>query len=279
MAYDINTALERLEHNLQDLDSAKTQVQNVVAASNDLRQTVSDYVDSISKLYGDIREWEDQLKQTQKTSFTDAQASFEKLKESCEAITTRFKSSTEDTLNKFTDQNSLLARRVEKLSTLREELKASTEQIQDIKKTLSELTRILTESQEGQDRALTNIIGDMAALPVTVKGYTDDVVQKMDDRHSAVIQKIDTASSKIDTIIQKADALATSCSKIQSSCGNLQTSCNNIKASVAEVKQAVTDVRQKVEESHRALSKSININRWIVIICILIAIALHFIKL
>ena len=36
-----------------------------------------------------------------------------------------------------------------------------------------------------QDQALANIIGKVAELPVTVKGYTDDVVQQMDERHRA----------------------------------------------------------------------------------------------
>lgn len=269
MAYDINAALERLEHNLQDLDSAKTQVQNVVAASKDLKETVSDYVDSISKLYGDIREWENQLKQTQKVSFEDAQASFDKLKASCETITARFKSSTEETLDKFAKQNASLTKRVEDLSTLREELKASMAQIQAVKLTLTDLTNILRESQDGQDRALENIIGSVSALPVTVKGYTDDVVKKMDDRHSAIIAKMDDASSKLDTIIQKASALTTACNKLQSSCYNLQTTCGNIKSSVAEV-------MQKVEESQTTLSKAIKVNRWILIAGVIILIALHF---
>ena len=44
MPYDINTALERLEKNLQNLDSAREQVENTVNASNDLRQIVRDYI-------------------------------------------------------------------------------------------------------------------------------------------------------------------------------------------------------------------------------------------
>ena len=49
MPYDINATLERLEQNLKDLDSARKQVENTVNASNELRQTVSDYVESITK--------------------------------------------------------------------------------------------------------------------------------------------------------------------------------------------------------------------------------------
>ena len=37
MPYDINAALERLEKNLQNLDSARKQVENTVNASNNLR--------------------------------------------------------------------------------------------------------------------------------------------------------------------------------------------------------------------------------------------------
>lgn len=53
------------------------------------------------------------------------------------------------------------------------------------------------------DQALANIIGKVAELPVTVKGYTDDVVQQMDERHRAFSQKLEDAISKADAALQK----------------------------------------------------------------------------
>lgn len=47
MAYDINKALERLEKNLCDVDSARKQVEKTVACSTDLQNIVNGYVASI----------------------------------------------------------------------------------------------------------------------------------------------------------------------------------------------------------------------------------------
>ena len=263
MPYDINATLERLEQNLKDLDSARKQVENTVNASNELRQTVSDYVESITNLRNEIIEWEEQLKQSQEGLSTQVQAAFTTLKAACDTISAGFKSSTDKTLSKFSEQNTILTERVKELNTLRQELKSAMSEITTIKYTLEKLTTVLTESQQGQDQALANIIGKVAELPVTVKGYTDDVVQQMEERHRAFSQKLEDAISKADAALQKLDSLMGACSKVQ-------TTCDNIKGSVDDVKTAVTALND-------SLSKSININRWILIAGIITLAILHFI--
>ena len=112
MPYDINATLERLEQNLKDLDSARKQVENTVNASNELRQTVSDYVESITNLRNEIIEWEEQLKQSQEGLSTQVQAAFTTLKAACDTISAGFKSSTDKTLSKFSEQTTILTERV-----------------------------------------------------------------------------------------------------------------------------------------------------------------------
>lgn len=263
MPYDVNATLERLSKNLNELDSARKQVENTVNASNELRQTVSAYVESITNLRNEITEWEEQLKQSQEGLSTQVQNAFATLKESCDTISAGFKSSTDKTLSRFSEHNTILTERVNELNTLRQELKSTMSDITIIKDTLAKMTMVLTESQQGQDQALTNIIGKVAALPVTVKGYTDDVVQQMDERHRAFSQKLEDAISKADAALQKLDILTGACSKVQ-------ITCDNIKGAVDDVKTAVTTLND-------SLSKSININRWILIAGIIILVILHFI--
>ena len=50
MAQDINKVLETLEQNLRDLESARTQVENTIKASNDLQSRVSEYVAAVKAL-------------------------------------------------------------------------------------------------------------------------------------------------------------------------------------------------------------------------------------
>lgn len=264
MPYDINAALERLEKNLQNLDSAREQVENTVNASNNLRQIVRDYIESITELRSDIQEWEEQLKQSQDGLSTRAQDTFAALKTSCDTISAEFKSSTNDTLNKFSEQNIIFTERVDELITLREVFKSSMSEINTIKDILIELSTIFNRSKENQDQALSNIIGRITELPVTVKGYTDGVARQMDERHREFCQKIDDSITKAEIIIQKLDSLT-------ETCDNIQKTCNDVKISIDDVKNTVT-------VHYESLSKSININRWIIIAGIMILAALHFIK-
>ena len=50
MAYDINVALERLEKNLQNLQSAKEQVESTVNSNAELQKIVNDYVTSVKSV-------------------------------------------------------------------------------------------------------------------------------------------------------------------------------------------------------------------------------------
>ena len=262
MPYDINTALERLEKNLQNLDSAREQVENTVNASNNLRQIVRDYIKSITELRSDIQEWEEQLKQSQDGLSTGVQDTFAALKTSCDTISAEFRTSTNDTLNGFSEQNRIFTERVDELITLREVFKSSMSEINTIKDRLIELTTIFNRSRNNQDQALSNIIGRITELPVTVKGYTDEVARQMDERHRDFCKKIDDSIKKAEIVIQKLDSLT-------ERCNNVQKTCNDIKNSIDDVKNTVTI-------QYENLSKSININQWIIIAGFLILMVLHF---
>ena len=264
MPYDINAALERLEKNLKNLDSAREQVENTVNASNNLRQIVRDYIESITELRSDIQEWEAQLKQSQDGLSTRVHDAFAALKTSCDTISAGFKSSTNDAINKFSEQNIIFTERVDELITLREVFKSSMSEINTIKDKLVELATVFNSYKENQDQVLSNIIGRITELPVTVKGYTDGVARQMDERHGEFCKKIDDSITKAEFIIQELDTLT----KI---CNNVQKTCNYIKSTT-------DDVKNTVAAHYKSLSKFININRWLIIAGIMILAALHFIK-
>ena len=269
MTYDINTALERLTRNLQDLESARTQVENTVDASNELREAVIGYVKSINELYAEIRDWEAYLKVVQNNLSSEITETFVTLKDSCETISVGFKKSTDKTLRELTKQSEELQNRVKELDVLRKDLKGAMTEIGGMKSTLSNLTTVLTKSLQGQDKALADIIGNVSGLPVIVKGYTEDVVQKMDKRHHEFTEKLDFLNEKGKANIEKLDVLISKCDAIQKTGSTVQMACSNIQGAINEVKGAVTDMQI-------TLPKSITLNRWIIIFGIIVLIVLHF---
>ena len=68
MAHDINSALERLEANLQNIDSARQQVENTVAASNALQVEVREYTSTINEMCGKVKETASQFESKTKVS-------------------------------------------------------------------------------------------------------------------------------------------------------------------------------------------------------------------
>ena len=54
MAYDINSALERLEKNLKDIDSTRQQEEKTITSSNNLQTTISSFVKSLKSLHGEV---------------------------------------------------------------------------------------------------------------------------------------------------------------------------------------------------------------------------------
>ena len=276
MTYDINAALERLTRNLRDLESARTQVENTVDASNELRETVIGYVKSINELYAEIRDWEEYLKVIQNNLSSEITDTFVTLKDSCETISVGFKNSTDKTLKELTKQSEEFQNRVNELDVLRKDLKGAMTEIGGMKITLSNLTTVLTKSLQGQDKALAYIIGNVSGLPVIVKGYTDDVVQQMDKRHHEFTKKLDLLNEKVNIIVEKLDDLISKCDAIQKTGSSVQMVCSNIQVTINNIQVTINDVKGAVTVMQTTLTKSININRWIIVFGIIVLFVLHF---
>lgn len=263
MEYDINAALKRLEKNLQDLDSARKQVEETVNASNELCKIVREYVKSVKDFRDELFRWAKELRRSQGDFSAQVQNAINTLKETCDTISVGFKSSTDEILSEFSEQNKILTKRVDELKTVRQELREAISEIIRIRDVLSDLANALLASQQEQTQILEDILGRVSELPTIIKGHKDDVVQQMDERHRALIQKVEDSISKTEYVIQKLDSL-------MATCANINQSCDAIKTSVSEVKSSVVTLQ-------KSLSKSININRWILIGGIIILAALHFI--
>ena len=270
MAYDINATLERLEQNLKQLNSAREQVQKTVRASNELQVTVAGYVASIKELVGEIIEWEKQLKGAQVDSSEEMQNILSELKTFSDKITGTFASSVESSLKKFSEQNTLLEKRVKDLSTLREEIKSSTKEIQSIKETLSDISKDLTDSQKKQDETLEHINQQVSELPGTIKGYADGIKEHANSLKDDFNRLLGETYSIILAIDKKMDTMTQTAATLQTTSNGIQRSCDNIKSTVDNIKSDILS-------SNNAIKKSISINRWILIAGVIILIVLHFV--
>ncbi len=275
MPYDINTTLERLEKNLSNLDSARKQVESMVSASNELQSTVENYVASINSLYDEVKLWEKELQSSQTGLADDVSSVFAQLKTSCEATTAAFqnssdkivnsfKSTSETSLTKFAEQNTLLASRVQELGALRQNVEKAIETIKSLKFSFSQIQTELKNSQKEEDQALTDLKQKVDVLPDNIKKTSDAIIEygdfcfqkfnKILDETAPVITKIET---EVSSLTQTASAI--------------QSTCNAIRSSIEELKK-------KADATETSLQRSININRWLLVIGIVVLAIIFFMK-
>ena len=260
MAHDINSALESLEKNLSELDSARSQVMQSVNASNDLLKMVTQYVAAVKKLVTSLEEWESFLRGRESEIHGEFGSAIANIKQMCTDIisafkvdvnkaTLDFKNDTDKTLEKFTEQNDKLAEKVTELVALREQIKKTTGGIESVKSALNEILKELKDSQDEQDATL------------------EDLKTKV----SGLNEKIDGVSGKADALASNVASLTTTGQNIDTL---VQSSKNDIISTINEVKDEVISA---IQESKAETLKSANINRWLIVAGIIILVILQFV--
>lgn len=106
MAYDINQSLQRLEENLQQLDTARNQVESTVTASNQLQQAVTGYLSAISNFVEEVKGWKRHLTESQEQQANAARLSVGEVQQLCKQVAETFK---EDTNASITRLNGVYA--------------------------------------------------------------------------------------------------------------------------------------------------------------------------
>ena len=275
MAYDINAALERLEKNLSEVESAKKQVEETIATSESLQQIIGRYSDSLVELNKEITKFIAEVHNYQSLKTSELDTAIKKIMTSCEAVISKFnvdvKSSTDafnakfsEAITKFGSENNKLAEQVTKLSSLHGTLKDATSEIKEIERKLDEIAKNLKDSQAEQDRTLDNIKSSIDALPAKIKSQIDEVINTINVQANDLENKADEIKTSAATAIQELDTIISVLSETKSL-------CNGIKSDIAELKKSMDSGLTEVRSA-------INVNRWILIIGLIALVALHFIK-
>ena len=271
MEEKVNQALVQLENELQGIVSAREQVEKTVKSSTDLQKVVGEYVSSVKTLCLGLKSWETDLRARGTSLSTEFESAISHLNSTCSEIintfdtnvgklASDFKTKTDGALTKFVEQNKKLSEKVQEIKTLRDEIKKAIDEIKPIKESLAQLSKDLKNSQKEQDVVLGDIKQKVTEIPVTIKGYTDAITEKLETIHQGLKTILDGTNTKIDLLNEKADNLKNSIAQLQSI---LQSSSELITNAISSSKEET--------------AKAININRWIIIIGIIILAALQFI--
>ena len=289
MEEKINQALVQLENDLQDLVSAREQVEATVKASSELQKVVGEYVGSIKALCVGLQAWENNLRDREMSLGHNTEAAISNVKKICEEIVSTFDSKTEniktsfqngtkDTLDKFIEQNNKLAEKIGELTALREQIKKASDEIGIVKGSLEKISKELEESQDEQDKALEEIKNTVLTLPVKIQQSENSVTQAINSSEQTIVELLSQTSLKIDNVSGKADTITSNIASLTDLCKNISSSITSSTATLTTAINKVKDeIAIEIKESRAEIVKSASVNRWLMIAGFIIIAILLFI--
>lgn len=242
MAYDINVALERLEKNLQDISSAKQQVEDTVNASSQLQNVVNGYVTSVNTVLQETILLKEEIGKMKNQKVTEVKEAVAAIEASCTAIISTFKEDTSSILADLSSENDRLTKSNEFLRVFQTKLEQSIE-----------ITSVLKTKQD-------KVSADVLSIHNSQQEATENISKQYDQ----LSQRMDTSITVLTDSMDK---------KI----GKLSKQTEELHRAVTKIQMTIEDLGKQISEQHVTNLKNININRWILIIGILLIAALQFV--
>ncbi len=274
MAYDINAALERLENNLVEVESAKKQVEKTIATSESLQQIIGRYTDTLNAMGKDVSSFIEEIRNYQDINTSELSSVVDALKTSCECVINKFNADVNtaiknfdekitETIVKFGSENEKLQIQINKLNSLKDVLNGATKELNEIGKKVDTLAIELKNCQSEQDVMLTSIKSEIDVLPSSVKSHAEAIVEEVKSNASDLKTKSEEIIGDVSKAIKKLDNQISVITETKGLCNGIKTDLKNLKGSI--------------DSQFKTMKKAIIINRLIAIIGILTLIVLHFI--
>lgn len=273
MAYDINAALERLETNLAEVESAKKQVEETIATSESLQQIIGRYSESLSSMGKDISAFIEEIRNYQGNKTSELDSAVDTIKTSCDCVINKFNAEVKlaiksfdeklsETIVKFGSENEKLRIQVNKLNSLQDVLNKATKEVNEVEKKVDILATELKNSQDSQDKTLASVKSSLEALPSSVKSQAEVIVEEVKNHALDLKAKSEEIIEDVSKAIQKLDNQNSVLAGTKELCDGIKGDIENLKGSI--------------DSQFESMRSAININRWIAIIGILALIGLHF---
>lgn len=255
MAYDINVALERLEKNLQNLQSAKEQVESTVSANAELQKIVSGYVTSVNSILKEtllLKQEVNTMKSQKMVEIKEAVNLIEKLGGE---IIGSFRNDSKETLRAFDTENGKLSQAITELQHFQAKLEKSIEVSSSVHAKLDKTSKEVLGLQSAQHESF-------ASAAKQLENETQDLAQNISDASQSLSEQL----SAIKAEIEKNNTLGR----------DTYVLCRQLNRDVSQAQSSIDNLQTLMAEQYKANLKNININRWILIAGIVLLVALYF---
>jgi len=290
---ELLSTLESLKRNLSEIDSAKQQVEQTVAASAKLKTAISGNVESISRLIGEIQQWQTEIKETQKSNIADFQSSVSHLKSSCDnavsafghdinKVSDNFSNQTGASLSAFDQELEKFAEQIKQLESIREAIITVSDEISKIKETITALDSNMQSANLAQSQNLDKICNKLESLTQIFTTAINTQARNLNTTYNDTVVRIDTVSTELSNLKKNFDKIFLEIGTINNNLhelktvnSSLSTMRNQVDSLFNKVYKETTSNLSTIQKQVDSLSSNINTNRGIIVAGFVILILLQ----
>lgn len=276
--------IEQLKNTLSDVASARQQVEDVISAYTHTNTEINSYIENLERIEVAISAVIELLSNNKTAIEQQLTSIVGDFKQSCTSIVSDIKKELAASTKQFDIEASrniinltmqiksleAVMDNVAKLTSIAEIISDSTNKIVD---SVNAVKQELNTSQKNQDEAIKNVGNTQISVLNHVQSSSkllDNINKSLLEQEKLLVTQRERGDIHSNSARQALDALSANTIKIG-------TLCDNIKTSISNTQQAIDSLKKAVEENSVRMSKENKINRWLLILCFIILVIIHFV--
>ncbi len=276
--------IEQLKNTLSDVASARQQVEDVISAYTHTNTEINSYIENLERIEVAISAVIELLSNNKTAIEQQLTSIVGDFKQSCTSIVSDIKKELAASTKQFDIEASrniinltmqiksleAVMDNVAKLTSIAEIISDSTNKIVN---SVNAVKQELNTSQKNQDEAIKNVGNTQISVLNHVQSSSkllDNINKSLLEQEKLLVTQRESLDIHSNSARQALDALSANTIKIG-------TLCDNIKTSISHTQQAIDSLKKAVEENSVRMSKENKINRWLLILCFIILVIIHFV--
>lgn len=276
--------IEQLKNTLSDVASARQQVEDVISAYTHTNTEINFYIENFERIEVGISAVIELLSNNKAAIEQQATAIISEFKKSCTSIVEDIKKELTASVGQFdVEVNRNIVNITMQIKSL--------ETVVDNAAKLASITEIISDSTNKTVDSVNTIKQELNAS----QKIQNDAIKHIGDTLMSVLYQVQSSSTLLDNITkslieqekqlvvqrQNLDAYSNfakqAINTLLADTNKIGTLCDNVKTSISHTQQAIDSLKKIVEDNSTRISKENIINRWLLILCFIILVIIHFV--
>lgn len=276
--------IEQLKNTLSDVASARQQVEDVISAYTHTNTEINFYIENFERIEVGISAVIELLSNNKAAIEQQATAIVSEFKKSCTSIVEDIKKELTASVGQFdVEVNRNIVNITMQIKSL--------ETVVDNAAKLASITKIISDSTNKTVDSVNTIKQELNAS----QKIQNDAIKHIGDTLMSVLYQVQSSSTLLDNITkslieqekqlvvqrQNLDAYSNfakqAINTLLADTNKIGTLCDNVKTSISHTQQAIDSLKKIVEDNSTRISKENIIDRWLLILCFIILVIIHFV--